>query len=141
MSWRAARVVLWEGWVNTIEALRTRRTNKKFRATPVPREILLELVDAARYSPSGANKNPWRFIIVTQRESLDRLSQAHSYCRWLEMAQAAIAIVVDPASTRYWLEDCSVAAYGIWLAARAHGLAMAWAAMHQADDLAESERR
>ena len=63
------------------------------------------------------------------------------YCRWFSTAQAGIAIVVDPASSRYWLEDCSVAAYTICLGAMAYGLGVGWAAMHQSDDATESERR
>lgn len=123
------------------EALRTRRSIKNFSATPVPREVLLELVDVASYSPSGVNKNPWRFVIITERNTLDHLSQTHPHCRWLALAQAGIALVVDPASTRYWLEDCCIAAYSMWLAATARGLGVAWGAMYQSDDATESERR
>ncbi|MBI2851441.1 MAG: nitroreductase family protein [Chloroflexi bacterium] len=124
-----------------IEALRARRSCKDFLGTPVPTEILTELVDVARYSPSGANKNTWRFIIVTERQDLNRLSEIARTCSWLASAQAAIAVIVDPASTRYWLEDCSVAAYAIWLAGEARGLGVAWAAMHQSDNSEESARR
>ena len=127
--------------MDVIEALRTRRSTKGFSPTPVTPDALLELVDVARHSPSGANKNAWRFVIVTQRAALDRLSQAHPHCRWLATAQAGIALVVDPAATRYWLEDCCVAAYSIWLAAVGRGLGVAWAAMYQAGDPQESQRR
>lgn len=123
------------------EALRTRRSIKNFSDKPVPPQILSELVDTARYSPSGGNKNSWHFVIVTERKTLDHLSQAHPHCRWFSSAQAGIAIVVNPSSTRYWLEDTSVAAYSICLAAMAHGLGVAWAAMYQSDNAAESERR
>ena len=124
-----------------IEALRARRSCKDFLETPVPVETLSELVDIARYSPSGANKNTWRFIIITERQALDRLSETARTCAWLHSAQAAIAVIIDPASTRYWLEDCSVAAYSIWLAAEARGLGVAWAAMHQSDNPEESAKR
>jgi len=127
--------------MDIVEALRTRRSSKGFSAAPVSPETLLGLVDVARYSPSGANRNPWRFVLVTRREALDRLSQAHPHCRWLASAQAAIALVVDPDATQYWLEDCCVAAYSIWLAATAHGLGVAWAAMYQGGSARESQRR
>ena len=127
--------------IGVIEALRTRRSCKDFLDTPVPTETLSELIDIARYSPSGANKNTWHFIIITERQALNRLSEIARTCSWLASAQAAIAVIVDPASTRYWLEDCSVAAYSIWLAAEARGLGVAWAAMHQSDNSEESARR
>lgn len=124
-----------------VEAIRTRRSIKNFSSTPLTREILLALVDTARYSPSGANKNPWRFVIITERKKLEQLSQTAPFCRWLASAQAGVALVVEPSSTRYWLEDCSVAAYALWLAATAQGLGVAWGALYQSDNPTESERR
>lgn len=127
--------------MDLFEAIYMRRSIKGFSSEAVPRETLLELVDAARYSPSGSNKNPWQFVFVTQRDTIEKLSQVQPYCRWLNAAQAAIAIVVDPKATRYWLEDCSLAAQTIWLAGVGLGLGLAWAAMHQSDNPTESERR
>lgn len=127
--------------MDVIEALRTRRSTKTYSTRAVSPQTLLELVDIARFSPSGANKNPWHFIIITRRSTLNRLSETQPHCRWLATAPAGIALVVDPNYTRYWLEDCSVAAYSIWLAAIGKGLGVAWAAVHQSDDAEESERR
>ena len=127
--------------MDLIEALRTRRSTKSFSTTPVPSQMLSDLVDTASYSPSGANKNPWRFVLITERNTLDRLSKASPHCNWLASAQAGIAIAADPAYSRYWLEDCCVAAYSICLAAMAQGLGAAWAAIYQSDNAAESERR
>lgn len=127
--------------MDTIEAIRNRRSVKSYLSTPVPREKLETLIDLARLSPSGDNKNTWGFVVITQRNSLERLSQTHPDCKWLSSAQAGIAVVIDPTSTRYWLEDCSVAAYSIWLAATAQGLGAAWAAMYQSDNPDETKRR
>ncbi|MBI2853116.1 MAG: nitroreductase family protein [Chloroflexi bacterium] len=127
--------------METIEVIRNRRSIKSYQPTPVPRETLQNLVDLARYSPSGANKNAWRFVVTTERDSLQRLSQIARTCSWLATAPAGIAIAADPAATRYWLEDTSVAAYLICLAAAAQGLGAAWAAKHQSDNPDESKRR
>ncbi len=127
--------------MDIIEAIRTRRTIKDFAETPVAKEILLEVIDAARYSPTGGNKNSWRFILITSRRTLDSLGETHPHCRWFHLAQAGIALVINPISTRFWLEDCCVVAHTIWMAAHEKGLGLAWAAMYQADDREESERR
>ena len=123
------------------EAIHIRRAIKEFSSKPIPRQIFTELVDAARHSPSGGNKNPWRFVIITERNTLDQLAQIHPHCRWFASTQAGIALAADSALSRYWLEDCCVAAYSLWLAAVARGLGMGWAAMYQSDDTVESERR
>lgn len=91
--------------MDVFEAIRTRRSIKNYLATPVSPETLQTLVDLARLSPSGANKNSWRFVVITQRDTLEYLGQAHPNCKWLSSAQAGIAIIIDPTSTRYWLED------------------------------------
>ncbi|MBI4301533.1 MAG: nitroreductase family protein [Chloroflexi bacterium] len=127
--------------MDLLEGLQTRRSIKGFSSEPLARDTLLELVELARYTPSGGNKNPWQFILVTEKETIERLSQTHPYCRWLASAQWAIAIVVNPNMTRYWLEDCCLAAYTIWLAATARDIGVAWAAMHQSDSAEESEHR
>ncbi|MEK7353088.1 MAG: nitroreductase family protein [Chloroflexota bacterium] len=124
-----------------LQALQTRRSTKSFLAKPVTQETLTKLIDIARYSPSGANKNPWKFVVTTDKAKLTRLGEAHRACKWLASAPSAIAVVADPAVSKYWLEDSCVAAYSIWLAAMGFGVGAAWAAMYQSDTPEESERR
>src|SRR3990172_5078495 len=104
-----------------LDAVASRRSIQTYASTPVPKETLLGLVEAARKAPSAANKNAWRFVLVTERETLDRLSQTHRFCGWLASAQAAIAVVIDPAATRYWLPGSCVAARFLWLGAAGAG--------------------
>ena len=124
-----------------IEALHSRRTIRSFTTKPVSQDILKQIVDAARYSPSGANRNPWRFIITTDRTKLDALSQTQQFCKWFNSAQAAIVVAGDPAGSPYWLEDCCLAAYSIFLSGLAHGIGVAWAAIYQSNNPAEDTRR
>lgn len=124
-----------------IEALHTRRSIKSFTSAPVSREVLLEILDVTRYTPSGANKNNWRFVVTTKREVIDKLAAVQPFSKWLGSAQAAIVIAGDPAISRYWLEDCCLAAYSIYLGALANGVGVAWSAIYQSDNSAEDERR
>ncbi len=128
--------------MDAIQAISSRHSVRAFLPKPVPRETLEGLIDLVRlYSSSGANKNTWRFVAITKKDSLVSLSGASIACKWLSSAPAGIAIVISPASTRYWLEGCSVAAYLIWLAATAQGLGCSWAAMYQSDNAEETKRR
>jgi len=53
-------------------AIRTRRSVRKYKTTPVPKEIVLELLEAANLAPSATNRQPWEFVVVS-RSYLDRL--------------------------------------------------------------------
>lgn len=124
-----------------IDGLKTRRTTRAFSTRALTRETILQILDIARYAPSGANKNAWRFIVTTDKSKLTTLSQMQPFSKWLANAQAAVAIAADPAATQYWLEDCSAAAYAIYLAGLAKGVGVAWAAVQQSADPAEDMRR
>ncbi len=53
-------------------AIRTRRSVRKYKTTPVPKEIVLELLEAANLAPSATNRQPWEFVVVN-RSYLNRL--------------------------------------------------------------------
>jgi len=47
-----------------IEAIRTRRSIRSFKPDPVPKKVLEELLDIARWAPSGGNAQPWYFVVL-----------------------------------------------------------------------------
>ena len=53
-------------------AIRTRRSVRKYKSTPVPKELILELLEAANMAPSATNRQPWEFVVV-HRSYLDRI--------------------------------------------------------------------
>jgi len=78
------------------EAIARRRSIRRFTQEPVAREELLELLEAARLSPSSINAQPWRFRLVTDRETIAWLSgPPTSKQRWLANAPAVIVCCVD----------------------------------------------
>jgi len=60
--------------------IKSRRTVRKFKPTPVPREHILKILDAARSAPTSGNQQPWKFLVVQDREKLDRLKEVA--CSW-----------------------------------------------------------
>lgn len=50
--------------MRTLDAIKTRRSVRKFKEDAIPKEILEEVLDAARWAPSAHNSQPWKFIIV-----------------------------------------------------------------------------
>src|SRR4051812_21465310 len=63
------------------ELIRQRRSVRRYEPRPVPRELLLEVLDAGRWAPSPHNTFPWRFALLTHAAIKQRLSEAMAR-RW-----------------------------------------------------------
>lgn len=61
-----------------MELLAARRSVRKFAPEPVSDELLARLVEAATLAPSASNKQPWRFVVVTSRATIDAMAEAVS---------------------------------------------------------------
>ena len=95
---------------------------RRFSGDPIPREHLLQIVDAGRLAASGNNRQPWEFVVVTERGLIDQLKVAS---QWMDKAAAIIAVVMDPTS-RWWMEDGSAAVQNMLVAATALGYGSCW---------------
>jgi nitroreductase len=108
--------------MDAIEAIQKRRSIRKYTGEPVPRAALEAMVDAGRMAASGNNRQPWDFIVVTDRQMIGRLKVASE---WMAKAGAIIAVVLDPTS-RWWLEDGAAAIENILIACTALGYGACW---------------
>ncbi|MBC8492700.1 MAG: nitroreductase family protein [Chloroflexi bacterium] len=108
--------------MDALEAIRKRRSVRKYTGDPIPREDLEKIVDAGRLAASGSNRQPWDFIVVTDRGMIDQLKVA---AQWMEKAAAIIAVVMDP-SSRWWIEDGSAAVENMLIASTALGYGSCW---------------
>jgi nitroreductase len=117
--------------MDVAEAIRTRRTHKVFAPEPVPRELLDELFELARWAPNHHLTNPWRFRVLGP-ESLARLKQAAGpeAAGKLDRAPTLVAVTTvrseDPVQDEEDLLATASATYGLLLAAHARGLAGYW---------------
>ncbi len=109
--------------MDAIEAIRHRRTVREYTGEPIPRADLEIIVDAGRLAPSGYNRQPWDFIVITESATINELKIA---AQWMEQAGAIIAVVLDAASTKFWLEDGAAAVENMLLASRALGYGSCW---------------
>ena len=108
--------------MDALEAIRKRRSVRKYTGEPIPREDLEKIVDAGRLAATGSNKQPWDFIVITNRETINKLKVA---ARWMDKAAAIIAVVMDP-SSRWWVEDGSAAVENMLIASTALGYGSCW---------------
>ncbi len=113
-----------------IEAIGKRRSIRKYdRTRPVEREKLQQLIRAAMYAPTARNLQPWQFVVITDRELLDRIPEVHPYSLMMREATAAIVVCGDrekDPSDFYLVQNGSAATQNILLEAWALGLGTVW---------------
>jgi nitroreductase len=61
--------------MNTLEAIKTRRSTRKFKSVAVPDEILEKIIEAGRFAPCGGNSQTTHFIVISNKEILNELAQ------------------------------------------------------------------
>ena len=109
--------------MDTFETINKRRSVREFTGESIPKEALIQIVDAGRWAPSGYNRQPWDFIVVTDSDMINKLKIAS---KWMEKAGAIIAVVLDPGQSKFWLEDGSAAIQNMLLACTALGYGSCW---------------
>jgi nitroreductase len=109
------------------EAVKTRRSIRKYRRQPIP-EVELEMIfEAARQAPSAGNRQPWRFIIVRNANQKKALAQIANDQSFLSEAAAIVAAVGDPDVSARWHEkDTMIALEHMVLAATSLGYGTCW---------------
>jgi nitroreductase len=69
--------------MEVMEAIRTRRSIRKYKPTPVPMEDIRLIVEAATWAPSGYNQQPWKFIVLQDQQIKVRMYvDAHRACAY-----------------------------------------------------------
>jgi nitroreductase len=115
-----------DGSMDALEALKTRRSVRKYADKPIPKNILEEIVDCARLAATAINIQPWEFVVVTDKAKLKEIAEATDHGRFI--ADAGACVVILSKETKYYLEDCSAATQNVLVAARALGLGSCWVA-------------
>jgi nitroreductase len=108
--------------MDTLEAIRSRRSIRRYTGEPVPKADLEKIVEAARWAATGSNRQPWDFVVVTDRSTLEQFKTAGA---WIAQAPAVIVVVMDPVS-RWWVEDGAAAIENMLLASVALGYGGCW---------------
>jgi len=108
--------------MDTIEAIHKRRSIRRYKDDAIPKADLETIVDAGRLAATGNNRQPWDFIVVTKRTTIEEVKVAGA---WIAKAGAVIVVVMDPAS-RWWIEDGAAAIENMLLASTALGYGSCW---------------
>ena len=116
-----------------------RRSIRLYTDKSVDEESIQTLLQAAKAAPSARACDPWRFLVLTQRNVIDSVSELLPYGKMLKMAPLAIVVCGDitkahSQSLSYMLQDCSAATENILIAAHVLGLGGVWLGVHPNED-------
>lgn len=99
--------------METLEAIRTKRSIRRFTDVPVPEETIRQILNAGRHAQSSKNVQPWTFILIQDKEHLKAVSECGNYAGHIAGAAFAILLV----DHNEWSFDIGQAAAYLQLAA------------------------
>jgi len=115
--------------MEVFEAIGTRRSIRSYANKPVEKDKLLKVLEAARLSPSAGNRQPWRFIAVTDPRMKESLKPPHRRGVVLSAPVVIVGCALPNESfpeTEFWKIDVSIALQNLVLAAWEEGLGTCW---------------
>lgn len=126
------------------EAILTRRSVRHFLDVSVDETDVEKILRAGMQAPSANNSQPWRFVVITQREKLDAIPEFHPYAQMMREATLAIlvcAYVPEGKLFDLWVQDCSAATQNMLLTCHALGLGAVWLGIHPRPERTEPLRK
>ena len=133
--------------MNVDEAIYGRRSVREYKSEAITEATIKTLIDAAIHAPSAINAQPWSFVVIRDRQMLDRTStRAKEYMLTTESDSTphhlrasladpdfqifhdapALIVIAATAQGPWIVEDCALAAQNLMLCAFAHGLGSCW---------------
>jgi nitroreductase len=111
--------------MDVFDAVRTVLAVRRYQDRPVPDDVLRRIVEAGRLTASSMNRQPWHFVVVTDRGELKRIAEAARTGPYIEEAPVAIAVAVED-SSQFGLSDASRAIQSMILTAWDEGVGSNW---------------
>ena len=130
-----------------LEAIARRSSIRQYTAEPVTREQLLVLLKAAMAAPSAMNKQPWEFVAIDDKATMDALADVLPYAKMLHQAGGAIVVCADTTKCcaapgeSLRIQDCAAATQNVLLAAEAIDLGAVWTAVYPNPALVQSVQK
>src|SRR5437868_2264125 len=110
--------------MEVFEAVRTVLAVRQYQDKPVPAGVVQRIVEAGHLTASSINLQPWHFIVVQERDTLQQLGALARTGPYA--AQAPLAVVVVVERTQYAVSDASRAIQSMMLTAWADGVGSNW---------------
>lgn len=130
--------------MDTLTAIFTRRSVRKYSNQPVSDATVKLLLQAAMSAPSAKNAQSWEFIVIRDKKTLAQIPAFHPFSKQIPEAQVAIVVCGNTkleAAKGHWIPDGSNASMNILLAAHSLGLGAVWTTFYPYADRTEGIRK
>lgn len=127
-----------------LKTIRDRRSVRRFEQTPIEEKKIQAILEAGRWAPSWLNRQPWKFLIITDQNLKQRISEhvPTIFIMGMKEAPICIAVCVDPKEDSYhFIEDGAVATQNMALAAQSLGLGSCWIGVFNLKDEKDSAEK
>ena len=120
---------------NTFSVIHSRKSVRSFTGATVSTENLDKIIRAGMAAPTAVNKQPWSFVVITDKKIIDILATGLPTARGIDKAGAVIIVCTEPEkahlqSKDFAIIDASLASENILLATEAMGLGGHWTASY-----------
>ena len=106
---------------DALRFLRSLRAVRRFRPDPVSADVVRDVLAAARWTGSAQNRQPWQFVVIRERATIDGLAQLGPFTEFFVGAPLCVAVLMDGERTGSSY-DCGRVSQTLMLAAHAHGV-------------------
>ncbi len=114
--------------MDILELLKTRRSIREYKSTPVESEKIEKCLEAARWAPSASNRQPWEFLIVKNEEVRKNLAKIHPYAKYVAQSPVVFVPLTNPEiHQKYHHSDTALATLQFMIEAHSLGLGTCWA--------------
>lgn len=123
--------------MDTLTAIFTRRSIRKYSDKPVSDKTVKLLLQAAMVAPSAKNTQSWEFVVIRDKKTLGQIPSIHPFTKHISECQVAIVVCGNTkleAARGQWIPDASNASMNILLAAHSLGLGAVWTAFYPYED-------
>ncbi|MDF2819571.1 MAG: nitroreductase family protein [Clostridiales bacterium] len=120
-----------------MDVILNRKSIRKYKDIKISDEIVEDLLKAGMAAPSAGNEQPWEYIVLRDKELMEKITKVHPYSQMLLNTDVAIVVCGDETKEKYkgfWVQDCSASTQNILLTAEDKGLGAVWLGVYPIAD-------
>lgn len=128
----------------TLETIFNRTSIRSYSDQKVEKDQIMTLLKAGMSAPSAVNKQPWAFMVIDNKELMEKIGDEFKNAGMIKKASCAIIVcgdlklALEGVAQEFWVQDCSAATQNILLAAHSMGLGAVWCGVYPNSERVEA---